>query len=39
MRPLLAYCKCETAIDYDSYDVQELNEEFAIRGGLHGLLN
>ncbi len=39
MRPLLAHCRCETAMEYDSYDVQELNEEFAIRGGLDGLLS
>ena len=28
MRPLLAHCRCETAIEYDSYDVQKLNEYF-----------
>lgn len=37
MRPLLAHCRCESAIEYDSYDVQELNEEFATRCGLHGV--
>ena len=38
MRALLAHCGFETAVEYDSYDVQELNDEFAIRAGLHGAL-
>ena len=38
MRALLAHCGLETAVEYDSYDVQELNDEFAMKGGLHRVL-
>ena len=38
MRPLLAHCRFETAVEYDSYDVQELNDEFVMKGGLHRVL-
>ena len=34
----LRIARCESAIEYDSYDVQELNDEFATRCGLYGVL-
>ena len=34
-----AFARCESAIEYDSYDVQELNDEFATRCGLYGVLH